>query len=240
MTPERYQRAIELFQSASDRSADVRQAFLAQACAGDDELRREVERMLTADAESGGFLDKAADDLAAAAVAARESRSLIGQTLAHYEVVSLLGAGGMGEVYRARDPRLGREVAVKVAAERFEERFEREARAIAALNHPNICTLHDVGPNYLVMELVEGETLAERIKRGVLSLKEALRIAKQIAAALEAAHEQGVIHRDLKPANIKIKPDGTAKILDFGLAKIDQQFPLRDGPAIKSWPRVTP
>jgi serine/threonine protein kinase len=110
-----------------------------------------------------------------------------------------------------------------VSAERFSDRFEREARAVASLNHPNICTLHDVGPNYLVMELVEGETLAERIKRGILPLDEALAIARQIADALEAAHEKGIVHRDLKPANIKMKPDGKVTVLDFGLAKMSEQ-----------------
>src|SRR5690242_3648154 len=112
-----------------------------------------------------------------------------GDKLGPYEILAPIGAGGMGEVYRARDPRLGREVAIKVSAERFSERFEREARAIASLNHPNICTLHDVGPNYLVMELVEGETLAERIQAGAIPLPEALSIARQIADALDAAHE---------------------------------------------------
>src|ERR1700694_3978945 len=126
----------------------------------------------------------------------------------------------MGEVYRARDTRLNREVAVKVSAEQFSERFEREARAIASLNHPNICHLYDVGPNYLVMELVEGPTLGERIKQGSVPLEEALAIAGQIADALDAAHEKGVVHRDLKPGNIKIKSDGTVKVLDFGLAKM--------------------
>jgi serine/threonine protein kinase len=116
----------------------------------------------------------------------------------------------------ALDPRLGRNVAIKVSAERFSERFDREARAVAALNHPNICTLHDIGPDYLVMELVEGEA-----PQGPLPLEEALRIARQIAAALEEAHEKGITHRDLKPANIKVKGDGTVKVLDFGLAKID-------------------
>ncbi len=176
--------------------------------------------MLGADAQTGGFLSKPADDLAAAAVASRQTRSLIGQRVSHYEVISLLGAGGMGEVYRARDSRLGREVAVKVSSERFEKRFEQEARLIACLNHPNICTLHDVGPNYLVMELVEGPTLADRIKRGAMPLPETLDVAKQVADALEAAHARGIIHRDLKPANIKIKADGAVKVLDFGLAKL--------------------
>jgi Tol biopolymer transport system component len=126
----------------------------------------------------------------------------------------------MGEVYRASDPRLHREVAIKIAAARFSERFEREARAVAALNHPNICHIYDVGPNYLVMELVEGPTLAERIKQRAVPLDEAFDIARQIAEALEAAHERGIVHRDLKPGNVKIRPDGVVKVLDFGLAKM--------------------
>jgi serine/threonine protein kinase len=144
---------------------------------------------------------------------------LPGDKLGPYVIVSLLGKGGMGEVWKARDPRLGRDVAIKVAAQQFTDRFEREARAIAALNHPNVCTLHDIGPNYLVMELVEGPTLAERMAEGAIPLDEALRIAKQIADALEAAHEKTIVHRDLKPANVKIRPDGSVKVLDFGLAK---------------------
>jgi Tol biopolymer transport system component len=127
----------------------------------------------------------------------------------------------MGEVYQARDIRLGREVAIKVSAEQFSERFEREARSIAALNHPNICQLYDVGLNYLVMELIGGDTLASQIKAGPLPVDEALNIASGVADALQAAHERGIVHRDLKPANIKITPDGIAKVLDFGLAKIE-------------------
>src|SRR5262245_47523627 len=146
-----------------------------------------------------------------------------GTRLGPYEILAPIGAGGMGEVYRARDPRMGREVAIKVSAERFNDRFEREVRAVAALNHSNICQVYDVGPNYLVMELVEGPTLADRIQQGAVPLDEALAIARQIADALEAAHEKGIIHRDLKPANIKLKPDGTVKVLDFGLAKIAEQ-----------------
>src|SRR5262245_20625273 len=138
----------------------------------------------------------------------------VGTRLGPYEILTLIGVGGMGEVYKARDTRLERIVAVKVCSEQFSERFEREARAIAALNHPNICTLHDVGPNYLVMEYVEGATLA-----GPVPVAEALPIARQIAEALEAAHEKGFIHRDLKPANIKLTADGMVKVLDFGLAK---------------------
>jgi serine/threonine protein kinase len=145
-----------------------------------------------------------------------------GDKLGPYEIVGLIGAGGMGEVYLARDPRLGRNVAIKVSAAQFTERFEREARAVAALNHPNICTLYDVGPNYLVMELVDGES-----PNGPLPLETALDYSRQIADALEAAHERGITHRDLKPGNIKITPEGRVKVLDFGLAK--QAEPVRDG-----------
>ena len=149
----------------------------------------------------------------------------IGSRVGPYEVVSILGSGGMGVVYRAHDSRLGRDVAIKISSERFTERFEREARAVAALNHPNICTLHDIGPDYLVMELVEGETvadvLAQRGSKG-LPIEETLTIARQISAALEAAHEKGIVHRDLKPGNIKLTGDGVVKVLDFGLAKIGQ------------------
>jgi serine/threonine protein kinase len=125
----------------------------------------------------------------------------------------------MGEVYKARDTRLDRIVAIKISAEQFSERFEREARAVAALNHPHICTLHDVGPNFLVMEYIDGPTLAERMAAGPIALAEALAIARQMAEALEAAHEKGIVHRDLKPANVKLTGDGQVKVLDFGLAK---------------------
>src|SRR5580693_3738707 len=138
-----------------------------------------------------------------------------GDKLGPYEIVALVGKGGMGEVYRAHDSRLRRDVAIKTSAERFTERFEREARAIAALNHPNICTLYDIGPDYLVMELIEGSP-----PKGPLPLDQALRFAGQIAEALSVAHEKGIVHRDLKPANVKITPGGLVKVLDFGLAKI--------------------
>src|SRR5713101_3763922 len=138
-----------------------------------------------------------------------------GTHLGPYEILAQIGAGGMGKVYRARDPRLNRDVAIKVSAAQFSERFEREAKAIAALNHPNICQIYDVGPNYRVMEFSEGKE-----PKGPMPLAEALRIARQIGDALEAAHDKGITHRDLKPGNIKIKPDGTVKVLDFGLAKV--------------------
>jgi Tol biopolymer transport system component/predicted Ser/Thr protein kinase len=161
-----------------------------------------------------------------------------GMRLGPYEVRERVGAGGMGEVYRAHDSRLDRDVAIKISAERFTERFEREARAIAALNHPHICTLYDIGPNYLVMEYIEGVTLSERIRAGAIPIEEALPIAKQVAEALESAHEKGVIHRDLKPANIKLTPQGNVKVLDFGLAAIRQGSALT-GTAPEDSPTLT-
>src|SRR5437660_8379135 len=152
-----------------------------------------------------------------------------GTKLGTYEIVGPLGKGGMGEVYRARDTKLKREVAIKVLPDAFARdadrvaRFQREAEVLASLNHPHIAAVYDfvdlADSRFLVLELVEGETLADRIARGPIPIKEALAIAKQIAEALEAAHEKGIIHRDLKPANIKITADGSAKVLDFGLAK---------------------
>src|SRR5580704_2198327 len=138
-----------------------------------------------------------------------------GHRVGPYEILMLIGAGGMGEVYRARDTRLNRDVAIKFSKEQFSERFEREARAVAALNHRNICHLYDVGTNFLVMELIEGET-----PRGPMPPEEVVLIAQQIASALDAAHEKGIVHRDLKPANLKVTADGVVKVLDFGLAKV--------------------
>ena len=138
----------------------------------------------------------------------------VGDKLGPCQIVEKIGSGGMGEVYRARDERLGRDVAIKVSAERFNERFECEARLIASLNHHNICSLFDVGPNFLVMELIDGPTLAERIAEGPIPMEEALHIAAQIAEALQAAHDNGIIHRDLKPGNIKIRQDGPMSVGD--------------------------
>jgi len=148
-----------------------------------------------------------------------------GTKLGPYEIRAPIGAGGMGEVYRAHDPRMGRDVAIKISAERFSDRFSREVHAVAALNHPNICQLYDVGSDYLVMELVDGPTLSERIRQGAVPLDEALQIARRVADALEAAHEKGIVHRDLKPGNIILRPDGTVKVLDFGLAKVPEKTP---------------
>jgi serine/threonine-protein kinase len=153
----------------------------------------------------------------------------IGQNLSHYSIVERIGKGGMGEVFRAKDQKLGRDVAIKVLPEEFARdtdrvaRFQREAKVLASLNHPNIAAIYGLeefgGTQFLVLELVEGETLADQIKKGPIPVEEALKLALQMAEALEAAHEKGVIHRDLKPANIKVTPEGQVKVLDFGLAK---------------------
>src|ERR1700736_2563929 len=221
MNPKRLRQIEELYHSAREREPGERSAFLAEACRGDEELRRKVELLLAQDVSNDDALDDKILDRPAWEADLGQPGNLrltAGTQIGPYKIEAALGAGGMGEVYRAVDTRLKRSVAIKVAKENFGERFEREARAIAALNHPNICTLHDVGANYLVMELIEGPTLAERIQQGPVPLEEALGIARQIADALEAAHEKGVVHRDLKPGNVKIKLDGTVKVLDFGLA----------------------
>jgi Tol biopolymer transport system component/predicted Ser/Thr protein kinase len=237
MTPERIQQIQDLYHEVLECTPEQREAFLAQACDGDGELQREVESLLVQNGSDPGPLQRPAMSLLAEAVSSGVS---VGDSLGPYRIEGILGAGGMGTVYKARDTRLGRVVAIKISNRRFSELFEREARVISSLNHPNICTLYDVGPNYLVMELVEGETLSERIRRGPIPLSEALRIAKQIAGALEAAHENGIVHRDLKPANIKIRPDGSVKVLDFGLAKEVSAAPAvtPDSPTVLSVPGV--
>ena len=171
-----------------------------------------------------------------------------GTRLGPYEITGQIGAGGMGEVYRARDTKLDRAVAIKILPEAFAAdteriaRFQREARTLASLNHPNIAHIHGLeesnGVRALVMELVEGEDLAQRIARGAIPVDEALPIAKQMADALEAAHEQGIIHRDLKPANIKVRPDGTVKVLDFGLAKAMEPTGVAS-PSVSQSPTIT-
>src|SRR4029078_3773975 len=162
-----------------------------------------------------------------------------GDRLGPYELLAPIGAGGMGEVWKARDTRLDRTVAVKVSQEKFSDRFDREARAIASLNHPHICTLHDVGPNYIVMELVEGETIAARLKNAPLPMKTALLYASQIAAALAEAHAKGIVHRDLKPGNIMIAKSGI-KFLVFGLAKSRQDQTVTGSGMVLGTPAYMP
>ena len=221
MHPERFQQIEELYHAARERTPEERAALLAQT---DPELRREVESLL---AQSGGeFLERPAIQNAPQLLEDSTLTGLaVGASLGPYRIESKLGEGGMGEVFRAVDTRLGRSVAIKTTREQFSTRFEREARAISSLNHPNICTLYDVGPSYLVMELVEGETIAARLKSGPVPVKTALLYGAQILAALAEAHGKGIIHRDLKPGNIMIAKSGI-KVLDFGLAKSSQDNTL--------------
>ena len=229
MSSDRFARIETLYHAARERPPEARSAFLADACAGDEELRREVQSLLDEHAATGSFLSASPG----AGIGAERLSDLTGRRIGVYEVISAIGVGGMGEVYRAHDTALGRDVAVKIVPAAFTSdpgrlaRFEREARLLAALNHPNIATIHGIvdggGVRAIVLELVPGETLAERLRRagGGLPLREVSSIAIQMVDALDAAHDKGIVHRDLKPANIKITPEGIVKILDFGLAKLD-------------------
>ncbi len=215
MIPARFQQIAELYHSVREVGAEERAALLAQA---DPELRREVESLLAQSTQSP-FLERPAVPGVLSRLAAAAGPALAeGTRLGPYRIGERIGEGGMGEVYRALDTRLDRAVAIKLVRERFTAHFRREARAISALNHPHVCTLYDIGPNYMVMELVEGETLAARLAKGPLPARTALALAAQMLAALAAAHAKGIVHRDLKPGNVMLAPSGV-KILDFGLAK---------------------
>jgi eukaryotic-like serine/threonine-protein kinase len=230
MSSDRWERVRQVFDSALEREPAQRDAFLTAVCAGDQELRYEVEALLASHQHAGGFGDAPARE------PENEKRTLrAGSRLGPYEVVALIGAGGMGEVYRARDLRLERDVAVKVLPERLSgnpatlERFKREAKAVAALSHPNIMALYDVGRaegvDFVVAELLEGETLRSRLSRGALPWPKAAEIGVSIAQGLAAAHAKGIIHRDLKPDNVFLTSGGHVKILDFGLARLSPPVP---------------
>ena len=245
----RWTRIEELYHAAREREPGARSQFLREACP-DEELRHEVESLLGCDTQAEDFLESPALEITAEALAEGRTRSMIGRVLGPYEIVSFLGAGGMGEVYRARDSRIGRDVAIKVLPpgiaadpERL-RRFEQESRATGALNHPNILAIHDVGVEdaapYVVYELLDGETLRDRLHEGALPRRKALEYARQIALGLAAAHEKAITHRDLKPENLFLTRDGRIKILDFGLAELtlperavagDAKEPSRDAVA---------
>jgi len=230
MAPERWQQIERLYHTALERAPEERAAFLQQTCAGDEELRREIESLLASHEQAGTFIEAPPGDVVAGMIAEEQARSMTGRTLGHYKLQSLLGAGGMGEVYRARDTRLDRDVAVKILPEELADnpealrRFEREAKAVAALSHPNILSIFDfgveAGMSYAVMELLEGETLCARLQRDDAGWREAVEIGSAIAEGLSAAHAKGIIHRDLKPENIFLTSDGQVKILDFGIARV--------------------
>jgi serine/threonine protein kinase len=213
MTPERWRAIERLYHEACARPEEQRAAFLSDACASDVALRTEVESLLASAPAAAGFMSLPAADV----TILTSEPSFIGRRIGPYDIQARIGAGGMGEVYRAHDSNLGRDVAIKILPSLFSTdperraRFDREARLLASLNHPNIGAIYGVedaaGSRALVMEFVGGEDLAQRIARGPIPLAEALPVASQIASALDAAHEQGIIHRDLKPANIKLRPD---------------------------------
>jgi eukaryotic-like serine/threonine-protein kinase len=237
--PDRWDTVERLYHTALARPADERAAFLAEACGGDHALRREVESLLAQHPSANDVLTRGAIVAAAGLVTNAGASVMTGRRIGVYQIIARVGAGGMGEVYRARDTRLGRDVAIKILPRAFTAdadrltRFEREARVLASLNHPNIAAIYGIEDaplddglhiRALVLELVDGDTLADRIAHAGstrVPTKDALEIARQIADALDAAHEKGIVHRDLKPANIKITPQGIVKVLDFGLAKVE-------------------
>ena len=231
--PQRWQRVKEIFQGALERKGADREAFLAECC-DDADLRAEVESLLRSYEVAGSFMESPAVAQAADSLAGEEQKLTAGQRVKHYQIVNLIGEGGMGEVYLATDTILGRRVALKVlpAFVRSDpdrlRRFTQEARAASRLSHPNVCVVHEIGETdderpFIAMEYVEGVTLRQRLKNQALKLGDVLDIAIQIADALTAAHETGIVHRDIKPENIMIRPEGYVKILDFGLAKLTER-----------------
>src|SRR5207253_650429 len=230
MTPERWQRIEDLFQSARTRTTAERAAFLDGACGGDPELRAEVEGLLAAEDSAGSFINTSAVKVAAGMIADERAAEMLGQTVAHYKILSPLGAGGMGEIYLAEDAELGRKVALKflpdyalVDDDRV-RRFRQEARVASALSHPNIAHIYEIdqwnGAVFIALEYVAGQTLATRIATGPLDIQEIVDLAIQLADALDEAHKQGITHRDIKSANIMLTSRGQVKVLDFGLAKM--------------------
>src|ERR1051325_8457352 len=221
----------KLFEAVLAQPFGERDAFLAGQTAGNDALRREVESLIKSYGEAESFMEQPAAHSAAESILNHQGKLPLGQRVSHYEILALVGEGGMGEVYVARDRTLGRRVALKLLPDYFISdasrlrRFKQEARAASALGHPNVCVIHEVGETedgrpFITMEYVEGPTLRQRLATAALSLREAVDVAAQIADALTAAHQAGIIHRDIKPENVVLRPDGYVKVRDFGLAKL--------------------
>ena len=235
MTPERWQKAKAIFHAALDKPAAARRQFVADACAGDESLRHQVESLLASSEKDGSFIDSPAYEAAATLITNQPTEMKKGATVGAYEIVSFISRGGMGEVYLGHDRRLGRKVALKILPRSFTKnqerlrRFEQEARSASALNHPNIITIYEIlkseSTHVIATEYVEGETLRQRLSNGSFELSEALNVATQVADALSAAHKAGIVHRDIKPENIMIRQDGYVKVLDFGLAKLSEEAP---------------
>ncbi len=231
MNPERLKQIEEIYHAASETRGAERDAFLNEMCGNDNDLRREVESLLSIESSSDAFIDASPASLAAEMFSSEErSGSLVGKQVGNYKLDKLIGKGGMGEVYLAVDARLRRKIALKILPPQFEndperkKRFEKEARAVSSLNHPNIITIHEIGTfddfSFMATEYIDGQTLRKRIAERTIPWREAVKIAIQIAGAMESAHSVGIIHRDIKPANIMIRRDGIVKVLDFGLAKL--------------------
>lgn len=229
---ERWKQIDDILQAAMELDLAERAAFLDQACASDPPLRSEVEALIDSYDKAGSFIEAPVFEGAADLVASAQAGSLIGKQLGPYKITAVLGSGGMGEVYLAQDGRLGRNVALKLLPDYFTaddqrlRRFQQEARAVSALNHPNIITIFEIGQTdsirFLATEYIDGETIRQRLSNASLSVREALDIAIQVANALDAAHQTGIIHRDIKPENVMLRRDGYVKVLDFGLAKLSE------------------
>src|SRR5438552_5524215 len=230
MTPARLQTIEEIFHAALDQEPDQVGAFLDVACEGDEVLRRKVEALLASHQRAGVFIETPVAGIATRIIENEQADLLVGQTLGHYKISKRIGTGGMGDVYLATDVIAGRKAALKLLPLRFTgdaerlKRFQQEAHAVVWLNHPNILTVYEIGEDhsthYIASELIEGETLRQRLMRGRMEVGEAVDIAIQVASALAAAHEAGIVHRDIKPENIMLRPDGYVKVLDFGIAKL--------------------
>src|SRR5437773_8259401 len=238
MEPGRWGRITDIYHATIARPSEERASFLGEECHGDESLRKQVEAMVKSHERSGDFIESPAFAVAPELLIDEPTGDLIDQSIGHYRIESLLGVGGMGEVYLARDERLGRKIALKLLPEHLTadetqlSRFKSEARAASALNHPNILTVHEIGAegsrHFIAAEFIEGVTLRAWLARGKIDVCDALEIAVQVASGLTAAHEAGVVHRDIKPENIMLRPDGYVKVLDFGIAKLTEQQPATD------------
>src|SRR6266702_7315775 len=240
MEPGRWARITDIYHATIARPPEERVSFVGQECHGDETLRRQVEAMVKSHERSGDFIETPAFAIAPELLIEVQTVDLIGQSIGHYQIESLLGVGGMGQVYLARDERLGRKVALKLLPERLTadetqlSRFKTEARSASALNHPNILTVYEIGADgnrdFIATEFIDGVTLHTLLARERMNLHDVLEVAIQVGSALAAAHKAGVIHRDIKPGNIMLRQDGYVKVLDFGIAKLAQTEPAASLP----------
>src|SRR5882724_11654819 len=230
MTTARLQTIEEIFHAALDCEPDQINAFLVETCAGDEVLRSKVEALLASHQRAGGFIETSAVGITTRIIENGQADLLVDRTIGHYKISKRIGTGGMGDVYLATDMTAGRKAALKLLPTRFTsdaerlKRFQQEARTLVGLNHPNILTVYEIGEDhsthYIASELIEGEALRQRLMSGRMEVGEAVDVAIQVASALAAAHETGIVHRDIKPENIMLRPDGYVKVLDFGIAKL--------------------